>query len=314
MFDVPILLVAFNRLEEVKATLSAILAIQPKYLYVFSDGPRVSHKQDPKLIGTVREYIKDNVPAYCSLNMIESPVNVGCDLAVVTGLNAVFENHEKAIILEDDCLATKSFFYFCDVLLTRYQLDGRVGMITGTNHVSPQTDHIDYFFSRNFACWGWATWKRAWQYQDISMSWREKEDEKNIIDNIGYGFWSKLHYQICLRLIDDEKVEAWDWQWYFSLASQNMLCIFPNNNLVHNIGFNDLATHTFWYKRKYKVDINANYLNNKMKLDDKKYVVPNYEFDKKFVIQKHFPTLFKYILPKKLKSLVKRKFGHYVKS
>jgi hypothetical protein len=39
-------------------------------------------------------------------------------------------------------------------------------------------------------------------------------------------------------------VDAWDWQWYVSLSAARQLTDFPARNLIANIGFGNLATHT----------------------------------------------------------------------
>ena len=51
------------------------------------------------------------------------------------------------------------------------------------------------------------------------------------------------HWLTALDLIEQDKVCAWDWPWYFSLSSQSMLCVFPSKNLVSNIGFGVDGTH-----------------------------------------------------------------------
>jgi hypothetical protein len=42
-------------------------------------------------------------------------------------------------------------------------------MISGTNPVTKIISEEDYFFSRFFHIWGWATWKRAWDKFDIDI-------------------------------------------------------------------------------------------------------------------------------------------------
>ena len=41
-----------------------------------------------------------------------------------------------------------------------------------------------------------------------------------------------------------EKIDTWDYQWTFTLWSQNQFTILPNVNLISNIGFGVDATHT----------------------------------------------------------------------
>ena len=304
-------MVVFNRLDEVRKSLNAIRNLKPKHFYVYSDGPRENIPSDKLKVINVRNYIKSMIDWDTNFIFLCSNKNVGCDKAVVSGINKMFKDHEFGIILEDDCIATPNFFNFCQILLYKFKHDKRIGMICGTNHISKEIKLNTYFFSRNYACWGWATWRRAWNLYDQDMDWRSSNQSFDIKRNIGQGFWSYIHYLICLRMIDNTDVEAWDWQWYFTLSSQNMLSIFPSKNLVHNIGFNNNATHTRWYNKSYEVKNQSDSTFINKKLVHPKYVLPNHLYDKKFVIKKHFPTVFKYIFPKFIKNYIKSKIGYY---
>ena len=58
---------------------------------------------------------------------------MGCAKRIVSGLDWVFSRVDRAIILEDDCLAHPDFFRFCEELLTRYEDNERIMQICGTN-------------------------------------------------------------------------------------------------------------------------------------------------------------------------------------
>ena len=47
--------------------------------------------------------------------------NLGCKHACSNAVTWFFEQEEQGIILEDDCLPSQSFFWFCENLLTRYK-------------------------------------------------------------------------------------------------------------------------------------------------------------------------------------------------
>ena len=48
---------------------------------------------------------------------------MGCKKRISSGLDWVFNQVERAIILEDDCKPAESFFRFCDELLELYKDD-----------------------------------------------------------------------------------------------------------------------------------------------------------------------------------------------
>ena len=76
------------------------------------------------------------------------------------------------------------------------------------------------------------------------MNCRETACKESIIANMGYLAKDLKYWKYRLKAIDLKDVSAWDWQWYFSLAAQNQLCVYPSVNLVSNIGNDAEATHT----------------------------------------------------------------------
>ena len=73
----------------------------------------------------------------------------------------------EGIILEDDCSPALSFFGFVGELLNRYRESDEVVAISGYNgREEPLGLEASYLFSDYFSCWGWATWKRAWDRFD----------------------------------------------------------------------------------------------------------------------------------------------------
>jgi hypothetical protein len=160
------------------------------------------------------------------------------------GINWFFEHEEKGIILEDDCLPSQSFFWYCEELLIKYSFDYRIFHIDGTNFTgNGLAFNADYDFSRYPLIWGWATWKRAWQHYDIDVS-NIGELKKNGVLKSYFGnkqiesFWLNNLSQIKMGF------DTWDYQWFGTVWSQNGLVIRPATNLIKNIGFGVDATHT----------------------------------------------------------------------
>jgi hypothetical protein len=164
-------------------------------------------------------------------------------------------------------------------MLHRYKDDQRIGMVAGTNLVSSKVTMPDsYCFSKYKACWGWATWKRAWSNLQLDMPWRDSDYYQSVIANNGFRAKDKNYWKYRLNLIDANYVSSWDWPWYFCLAAQNQLCIFPSKDLIVNIGFDAEATHTsFFNLPKYKDEGELSF-----PLRHPRYIVPYEPFDKAF--------------------------------
>lgn len=245
MYSVPVLFIFFNRKDVAAEAFARIREVKPAKLYLAQDGPRASRGEaEAAKVRDAREAITSMVDWECELHTRFLPENMGCRLAVNSAISWLFENEEAGIIMEDDCVANPSFWPFMEEMLTRFKDDDRIGMVAGHNSQAPVDTEYSYVFSRYKACWGWATWRRAWANMDLDMTWRNSSQSRSILANIGYRnkdirFWK---YQI--KTVDEKYVNTWDWQWCLSMAAQNQLSVAPAINLVTNIGFGEDATHT----------------------------------------------------------------------
>lgn len=217
--------------------------VKPSVLYVIADGPREDVSSDIDGCAQVKTLI-NNIDWECKIYTNYAERNLGCRQRVASGLNWVFSQVESAIILEDDCVPEPSFFRFCTELLNRYSTDERVMVISGDNfQFRRQRTEDSYYFSRYPHCWGWATWKRAWQHYDADMShWPTIRDNQWLQDILGDRLAAK-YWQHKFQQTYEGKVNAWGFIWTLSCWMQNGLCILPNVNLVSNIGFGSTGTH-----------------------------------------------------------------------
>ncbi len=211
---------------------------------VVADGPRPDRADDIEKCKAARAII-EGVDWDCEVLTNYSDLNLGCKNRVSSGLDWVFDTVEQAIILEDDCLPHPSFFRFCQDLLDYYRNDKRIMAISGDNfQFGRKRTEYSYYFSRYNHIWGWASWRRAWQYYDLKMKlWQEISDGSWLESILGktqaVKYWTKI-----FQTYYDGKIDTWDYPWTFACWIQNGLTILPNVNLVSNIGFGEDATHT----------------------------------------------------------------------
>jgi len=243
-FNTPVLFLIFNRLDTVKQVFEEIKRAKPKKLYVGADGPRT--KEEKLKTDAVREFILDNVDWDCEVKILFRKKNLGCGRAVSSAISWFFKNEEQGIILEDDCLPDPSFFSFCEELLEKYKNNEQIMHISGDNYQYNGGVKVkeSYFFSKYPHIWGWATWRRAWKKHDFKMKkWPKAKDNSNF----NHLFDSKEEKERFCWWFDQMKAfhsSTWDVQWVFTLWSNNGLAIYPNKNLVKNIGFSKTSTNT----------------------------------------------------------------------
>lgn len=281
MKKAPVLFLIYCREEISLKSFASIKKYKPDRLYIAADGPKPKKSDDLQLCESARKSILDAIDWDCDVRTLFQDRNLGCGMGVYTAIDWFFQTEEMGIIMEDDCVAQASFFRYIEVLLNRYSDDNRVGMIAGFNPIDTFSSDFSYCFSKYKVCWGWATWRRAWKNMDFSLKWMETSQCDSIYENMGYRSEDVYDWKYKLKKIKCNAVDTWDWQWFFSLASQNQLCIFPSVNLVSNIGFGKGATHTKKLCNIYaKSDID-------FPLRHPHYMIPNHLFDKMYYKQQN---------------------------
>lgn len=242
----PVVLIIFNRPDCTARVLEAVAQAKPEKLLVIADGPRPDRPDDRARCAATRAVI-EKVDWDCEVLTNYSEENLGCKMRPVTGIDWVFKQVEEAVILEDDCLPHPSFFNFCDELLDRYRDDDRIMMIGGINFLTEwKTEFQSYYFSLFGSTWGWASWRRAWRLNDPEMKIWPTVLEARLLEQI---FPDPVHCQywkdIFQKVYDGEITDAWDYQWLLACWINSGFRIFPEVNLISNIGFREDATHTF---------------------------------------------------------------------
>jgi hypothetical protein len=242
----PVAFIIFNRPDTTKRVFEAIRQAKPPKLLVIADGPRADRPGEAEKCAAARAII-EGVDWECEVLTNYSDINLGCGKRPATGIKWVFEQVEEAIILEDDCLPNYSFFRFCELMLEEYRYDQRIMMISGTNWVGEWKSNIQsYHFSYYGGTWGWASWRRAWQYFDYEIKLWEKNEIRErirdvIADNEQFRSREKIYWNTCKN---PTTITWWDYQWGFARLLQSGLSIVPSLNLISNIGFGNDATHT----------------------------------------------------------------------
>ena len=242
-FDVPVIFCTFNRLECTKKTFERIREVKPMRLYLLSDGPRENVSGEEEKVNAVRKYLEDNIDWECQVYKNFAPKNMGCGKRMSSGISWAFEQEEKLIILEDDCLPHITFFRYCNELLERYKENEDIMLIGGSNSLGILEEKDSFIFTPFVENWGWATWKRTWQQYDYDISdWGERKipfSMKTSMDDKAIKFYSNLFDKVYTH-----KIDTWDYQLQYLVFQKGGLTIVPRKCLVKNIGFGLDATHT----------------------------------------------------------------------
>ena len=265
---IPVLLLVYNRPKETQNILRHLENLNVKNLFISLDGPK-NNKKDKVLNSQIQKTIKLFKIKNKKIKINSFKKNYGCKIAVEKGINWFFTKVDRGIILEDDCLPTKSFFLFCKMMLKKYE-NTKVKVISGNNFLKKKIKINDHYYFSNFNhCWGWATWKVAWSSYDRSLknwkTFKKTNKWKFFFDNeIDKKYWEKI-FDLC----QTNYFDSWAYPWLFSIWYNNGCTIIPKYNLVKNIGLK--GTHNSFYT---KFDFNV------------KNLEPNFKHPKKININK----------------------------
>jgi hypothetical protein len=237
----PVAVFAFNRPFHFQKTLSALaindLAARSD-VFVYLDGPRtendcVANKKIQEICNGVNEFR--------SLTLVRRDRNYGLASSIISGVTELCESHGRVIVLEDDLLTAPFFLKYMNDALNLYQNEEAVASIHG--YVYPIAATLpETFFLRGADCWGWGTWKRAWDQFEANGNFllsRLRELKLEEVFNFGGSCGN-------LQMLEDQiagRNNSWAIRWHASAFVKNMLTLYPGKSLVNNIGHDSSGTH-----------------------------------------------------------------------
>ncbi|MBF0233897.1 MAG: FkbM family methyltransferase [Desulfamplus sp.] len=241
----PIVLFTYNRPWHTQKTIEALKVnemAKESELFIYSDGSK-SELDTPK-VNEVRNYLK-KIDGFKNIRIIERKTNWGLADNIIDGVTNVVNLFEQVIVLEDDIITGPYFLDFMNDALNVYRHEKKVMHVSG--YLYPSLNNFsgqDSFFLNVGTCWGWATWKRAWQYMETDPEkllsnmndLHENEIERFNLDG-GYDWYSHLHKNAT------GEMKTWAIRWYTSFFLKGGYGLHPKETLTVNIGTDGSGVH-----------------------------------------------------------------------
>lgn len=244
IINTPVVVIGYKRPYNIKKIVEILLNYQIKNIFIYVNG---SIDDDDKIANNqTKEFALEYSKSHKNIFTLIKEKNTGLKYNIPEAIDWVFKNHDRVIVLEDDCIPNKSFFYFCEELLKKYYSNFLIGQISGSNFLNSRNFNYDdsksYMFTKIVNCWGWATWKNRWEnVHDIEMSKWPEIKKKKYIENF---FKNKKDIRYFKKIFNQNYPDKilWDRAWFLTNIINNRLTIIPNKNLVKNIGYDDNAS------------------------------------------------------------------------
>lgn len=239
--DVSVLILFFNRPEQLGQVFEQVRKARPSRLFLYQDGPRGPH--DLPGIEACRKVVAD-VDWVCEVHTLYQECNYGCDPSEFISQKWAFSLTDKCVVLEDDDVPSVSFFSFCKEMLDRYEHDTRITMVSGFN-VEEQTADVDsdYFFTTNFSIWGWASWRRVVDQWDERYTWLDDPQTVADIRSLSRERGYRDDFLPMSRRHRAQGKAFYETIFWAHLLLSGGLCIVPRRNMINNLGATAGSTH-----------------------------------------------------------------------
>ena len=245
----PIALFSYNRLPHLTKTLEALQANElasESELYLFSDGPK--NKSEEEQVQQVRIFLK-TVSGFKKVHLIESPTNRGLADSIISGVTRLTNEYGKVIILEDDIVTSKQFLHFMNDALDFYENAPQVMHISGyvfpigndSSKENGTEKEKETFFIAPTTCWGWATWKRSWQFFNPDSTALLSQFSETMIQDFNLNGGTDYFNQLTLNHLG--KLKTWAVFWSASVFLKKGLSLHPTRSLTINIGHDGTGEH-----------------------------------------------------------------------
>ncbi len=238
----PIILFVYCRTTHTIQVIESLLQNEEaKYsdLIIYSDAAK--DVKNTLAVQNLRAYLR-TIKGFKSITINERSANLGLFNSIITGVTEVLSTHDRAIVLEDDIVVSKYFLEYMNLALEKYQHHHNVASIHG--YVYPVKENLpDSFFIRGADCWGWGTWKRAWDKINLDGKFLYRELCRLHLIN-KFDFNGSYKFSKMLKEKNNNRNNSWAILWYASAFLQNMVTLYPGKSLVINIGNDGSGTHS----------------------------------------------------------------------
>jgi hypothetical protein len=228
-------------LEHTRQTIEALARnelVAESPLIVFSDGPK--NGEDAVKVEAVRALIS-NITGFQSVKIVCQPVNQGLAASLIRGVTEVCQAHQRVIVVEDDIVTSPFFLRYMNDALQLYEQTPEVVCIHG--YVFPVAAELpESFFIRGAHCWGWATWRRAWElFEPNGARLLSELEARGLTRELSYN--GAFDYGNMLRAQVNGKIDSWAIRWLATAFLRGKLTLFPGRSLVKNVGMDGSGRH-----------------------------------------------------------------------
>lgn len=236
----PVALFLYNRPTHTERALMSLLACPEAArspLYLFCDGPKSAEQVDA--VQATRAVARRLAPPHAIF--VERDENKGLAGSIIDGVTRLCAEHGRVIVLEDDLRVAPRTLSYLNAALDRYETTTQVMHISA--YMYPVRAELPpSFFLREATCWGWATWKHAWDWFEPDPQVILKHVRENRLEH-AFNRESSMYFLPMLESQALGRSDSWAIRWYGTLFMAGGLALHPARSFVSNEGFDGSGVH-----------------------------------------------------------------------
>lgn len=247
-----VLIVAYRRWENVAQILESCWQAGVRDIYLSLDAPRDNNKEAREDQLALMKVVSDfETRTHETIKKRNLATNQGCAVNVILGCEWAFQTAEYLVVLEDDCLPSSYFFDFCRAELMHVKNDNTCWLLCGSQFAPVSITNDRVSLSKYALTWGWATHRSKWlEIREAFFSPSKFPEIKDLFSILpGDSFWNAGARRAIRGFTD-----VWDTVLLQRMIREGKYAILPQQNLVENVGNDQVSTHTDsdspWVRRK----------------------------------------------------------------
>lgn len=245
MSKIPVLILAYRRLDALKLVIGALENQENAEIYVSSDAPRV---MDGIEVNEVRDYLQSMLEIGVIKHLNLRNKNSGIAAGVTEGIDWMFKYEKYGVIIEDDIVLTTGALSTVIDLIPVLLENDNIFSINLRNEVPENRISHPSQLARTSALvssHGWVTSAAKWnKFRSESESLTLPQILKGI--PIEFGFFQRRAFIENLKRnqrLERKLKQSWDLKWQAFVFANNGRTIQINRNFVKYMGYDQYSTH-----------------------------------------------------------------------
>ncbi len=233
-----ILIVAYRRSLALAEILNSAHSSGIKNIYIHIDGPKdlLAVSDVEKVTLVARRFAKEE---NLNVRISSQTENLGCAVSLIKSLDSVLAEVDELVVLEDDCIPGADFWKFSEQSFKVMESDSSIALFCGPQFAPKHILSTDWFLSAYPFHWGWGT---------NSVRWREiRQGILSPVDltaSQGNSVYESRYWNAGCRRALSGFTDVWDTLFVRQMHHMGMKALLPPQNLVRNLGNDDVALHT----------------------------------------------------------------------